>query len=95
MDHEHQWLAGFPRVVAHQREQAALTTSELADQIGVPAASVERWEDGTTLPTLPQFFRLAELFGWPIPRAIIEEGLACSADMETRPDGSRESLPLA
>ena len=76
MDKQHEWLAGFPPILRSKREQSAFTPAELADQVGVAPEAVESWEEGTSLPSLPEFFRLAELFGWPIPQAIVQEGLA-------------------
>jgi hypothetical protein len=29
--------------------------------------SVDAWEKGISLPTLPAFFELARVFGWPTP----------------------------
>ena len=42
-----------------------LTREELADELDLDVEAVHAWERGEDLPTLPQFFSLAELFGWP------------------------------
>jgi len=53
-----------------------LTEAELASLIAVPSDSVESWVAGKTLPSLPESFSLAEVFGWPIPEAFVRKGLA-------------------
>jgi DNA-binding XRE family transcriptional regulator len=68
------WLRWFPGILREGRERAALTPDELAHHLGVDEASVERWERGKDLPQLPEFFALAEVFGWPIPRVIVKRG---------------------
>jgi DNA-binding XRE family transcriptional regulator len=70
-----EWLNAFPKLVERERRKSMLTQAEFAVGVGVPTESVEAWETGESLPTLPEFFRLAEFFGWPIPRLIVEEGL--------------------
>ena len=72
--HKEDWLRWFPGILRAGREKAALTTEELAAELGVGEDNVERWEDGKDLPELPEFFAMAEIFGWPIPRAIVKDG---------------------
>jgi DNA-binding XRE family transcriptional regulator len=69
----------LPGILREWRQKAALTPEELAQHLGVDEASVERWERGKDLPQLPEFFALAEVFGWPIPRAIVKRGLLLGA----------------
>jgi DNA-binding XRE family transcriptional regulator len=75
MSDRDEWLIAFPGIVERERRKALLTQAEFAVGVGVETESVEAWEVGESLPTLPKFFRLAEFFGWPIPRLIVEEGL--------------------
>jgi DNA-binding XRE family transcriptional regulator len=70
-----EWIRALPGIVERERRKAMLTQAEFAVALDVPTESVEDWEAGESLPTLPEFFRLAEFFGWPIPRLIVEEGL--------------------
>ena len=70
-----EWLSAFPRIVEAEREKSQLTHEELAAHLGLDVGTIKAWEQGHALPTLPEFFGLAELFGWPIPRLIVEEGL--------------------
>ena len=58
--------------------KASLTPEELSEQLAIDVQVEQDWERGRSLPALPQFFDLAQLFGWPIPRLIVEEGLADS-----------------
>lgn len=74
MDSEQDWLVRFPKVLRSKRKQGQLTRSELAERIGVSVKAVKRWEAGEEFPTLPEFFRLATVFGWPIPQEVIEGG---------------------
>jgi transcriptional regulator with XRE-family HTH domain len=69
------WLSAFPGILRGEREKSSLTPAELAERLSLDVEVVEAWELGNSLPTLPHFFHLAELFGWPIPRLIVEEGL--------------------
>jgi transcriptional regulator with XRE-family HTH domain len=90
LEREHSWLARFPQILRAERLKAAFTREELADQIGVPIEEVGPWEEGVALPPLPEFFSLAEVFGWPIPRAIVEKKLVGSegstpASLKKRP----------
>jgi DNA-binding XRE family transcriptional regulator len=75
MSDRDEWLGAFPGIVQGEREKSALTQEELAGHLGLDVEAVDSWEQGYELPTLPQFFDLAELFGWPIPRLIVKEGL--------------------
>ena len=70
-----EWLNALPGIIEGEREKAALTREELASELDLEVEAVYAWERGEDLPTLPQFFSLAELFGWPIPRLIVREGL--------------------
>ena len=70
------WNEEFPRILRSHRERTMLTEAELAALIGVPLASVEGWVAGRSLPSLPEYFSLAEVFGWPIPEAFVAKGLA-------------------
>ena len=42
------------------REHAGITQETLADKIGVPARSVQRWESGDYLPSARNLCRLAD-----------------------------------
>ena len=75
MSTREEWLGAFPGILSGEREKSSLTPDELAERLSLDVEVVEDWELGNSLPTLPQFFHLAELFGWPIPRLIVEEGL--------------------
>ena len=75
MSSREEWLGAFPGILSGERTKLSLTTGELAAELSLDVEVVEGWETGDSLPTLPQFFHLAELFGWPIPRLIVEEGL--------------------
>jgi ribosome-binding protein aMBF1 (putative translation factor) len=69
------WLEAFPDIIRREREKSAFTNAELAERLELDVREIDSWEGGEALPTLPQFFVLAQLFGWPIPRLIVEEGL--------------------
>ena len=70
-----EWLSAFPGILTRERTKASLTPEELAEQLAIEVELEQGWEQGRSLPTLPQFFDLAQLFGWPIPRLLVEEGL--------------------
>ena len=70
------WNKEFPAILSSHRERTKLTEAELATTIDVPVESVTSWESGEALPSLPEYFSLAEVFGWPIPRAFVRQGLA-------------------
>lgn len=65
-------------MIAHYRKLGDLTQRELAEQVGVSAQAVSRWEQGasypdiTLLPALAQLFNVStdELFGRVIEREI-------------------------
>jgi transcriptional regulator with XRE-family HTH domain len=45
------------------RRSAGLTQKQLAEELGVEAITVSRWERGATSPSLPRLRRIAELTG--------------------------------
>jgi transcriptional regulator with XRE-family HTH domain len=73
-----EWLNAFPGILTRERTKASLTPEELAEKLAIEVELEQGWEQGRSLPTLPQFFELAQLFGWPIPRLLVEEGLTDS-----------------
>ncbi len=48
------------------REQAGLTTTQLADRLNVERTTVYKWESGENRPTADGLLRLAEFFRCPI-----------------------------
>ena len=68
MNRAEKWLERFPALVTKEREKLGLTRIELAERLGVTRQAVDSWERGISLPSLPQFLALAELFGWPMPK---------------------------
>lgn len=57
----------------YYREKSALTQKEVAERLGYSEKSVSKWEKGGSLPPLPVFFRLAELFHIPSEELLSEE----------------------
>ena len=62
-----EWLDGFPELLASGRRRLGLSRRDLAERLGVTRQALDLWERGVSLPSLPAFLSLAELFGWPSP----------------------------
>lgn len=48
------------------RSQKKITQAQLADMMDVTEITVNRWENGASLPRLQQIFKLSELSGHPV-----------------------------
>ena len=53
----------FGNFVCTLREKKGLTQVEIADMLGVTAAAVSKWENGSSKPRVDVLFRLAEILG--------------------------------
>ena len=53
----------FGNFVCALREQKGLTQAEVAEMLGVTAAAVSKWENGSSKPRVDVLFRLAEILG--------------------------------
>ena len=53
----------FGNFVCHLREKNGLTQAEVAHRLGVTAAAVSKWENGSSKPRVEILFRLAEMLG--------------------------------
>ena len=70
-----EWLDAFPSIIQGEREKAALTRDELAEELDLEVDAVQAWSGEGSCRRCRKFFSLAALFGWPIPRLIVREGL--------------------
>ena len=52
----------YPKMLKKYREKVLLTQTELAKELGVSFASVNRWENGQFEPTMKIKRKLAKLF---------------------------------
>ena len=53
----------FGNFVCHLREKNGLTQAEMAYRLGVTAAAVSKWENGSSKPRVEILFQLAEMLG--------------------------------
>ena len=53
----------FGNFVCALREKNGLTQAEIADKLGVTAAAVSKWENGSSKPRVEVLFKLAEILG--------------------------------
>ena len=53
----------FGNFVCKLREERGLTQAEVANQLGVTAAAVSKWENGSSKPRVEILFRLADILG--------------------------------
>ena len=53
----------FGNFVCTLREKNGLTQAEIADKLGVTAAAVSKWENGSSKPRVEVLFKLAEILG--------------------------------
>lgn len=54
-----------------RRQQSRVTQAALAQKIGVTQGALQKWEDGSTYPSLPNLVRLADALGCTLD-ALIE-----------------------
>lgn len=47
------------------RINAGLKQTDVANHLGVNVATVSSWETGKNTPSLKNFYKLCELYGWP------------------------------
>lgn len=47
------------------RVNAGLDQADVARELGVNIATVSSWETGKTQPSLENFHKLCQLYGWP------------------------------
>ena len=52
----------YPKMLKEYREKVLLTQTELAKELGVSFASVNRWENGQFEPTMKTKRKLKKLF---------------------------------
>ena len=53
----------FGNFVCMLREKKGLTQADVAEQLGVTAAAVSKWENGSSKPRVEVLFKLAEILG--------------------------------
>lgn len=53
----------FGNFVCKLREEKGLTQADIAEQLGVTAAAVSKWENGSSKPRVEVLFKLAEILG--------------------------------
>ncbi len=53
----------FGNFVCMLREQKGLTQADIANQLGVTAAAVSKWENGSSKPRVEVLFKLSEILG--------------------------------
>ena len=53
----------FGNFVCMLREKKGLTQADIAEQLGVTAAAVSKWENGSSKPRVEVLFKLAEILG--------------------------------
>ena len=61
-------ISGLGRAIAAERKRISLSQSELAEEAGVPADTVSKWERGIVAPPAEDLVRLARRFGVPVSR---------------------------
>lgn len=54
------------------RVNVGLDQSDVARELGVNIATVSSWETGKTRPSLNNFKRLCQLYGWPEQDVVLE-----------------------
>lgn len=70
------------------RSRAGLTLQQVADQLGLQAPSVHKWEKQVTSPTLRDVIRLAEIY------QIAPEAFFVDPSADSEPTGSTERLAV-
>jgi transcriptional regulator with XRE-family HTH domain len=85
-------IPGLAHQIRAARQQAGLSQTDLARQLGIRQSSVGQWERGATTPTLGMFRRLVAVLGpWPLLQALLPAGttiLQAAADQQAdQPDG--------
>jgi putative transcriptional regulator len=61
---------GLPEKLQRLREQAGLSQAALADKAGVPARSIQNWEQGHRAPRAPALLALARALEVPVETLI-------------------------
>ena len=54
------------------RKQKGITQEELANELGVSAQAVSKWENGTSDPSTSNLFALAKLYGISVEELLKE-----------------------
>ena len=54
------------------RVNAGLTQQEVANELDVALSTVRNWENGTTMPKLPYFVKLCQLYNMPMDSIFFE-----------------------
>jgi transcriptional regulator with XRE-family HTH domain len=67
-------VPGLAHQIRAARQQAGLSQTDLAHQLGIRQSSVGQWERGATTPTLGMFRRMVAVLGpWPLLQALLPE----------------------
>lgn len=78
----------FGARIAQYRKDAVMTQEQMAQELGITAQAVSKWENGQSLPDITQLPRLAELFDVSIDALF---GMEPAAQEE--PEFTAEALP--
>lgn len=57
-------FADLPHLLHTARRKLGVSQEEVARKIGVSLGTYRNWEKGRTKPEVPNFFSLADYFGW-------------------------------
>ena len=60
------FLVNLPGLLRTERKQNHWTQKELADKMNMTTQSYQAYESGKSIPTLPNFIRLADIFDVPL-----------------------------
>ena len=55
-------MSNFPNIIKELRKNKNLTQSDLAKQLGLTRASVNAWEIGAGMPSIPVLVKISETF---------------------------------
>lgn len=55
------------------RINAGLDQTTVAKELGVNVATISRWENGKSQPTIDQFRKMCAMYGWPEADIILDD----------------------
>ena len=70
--------------ISAQRRQAGMTQEELAEQLGISAQAVSKWENGHNLPDIENLILIADILKMPYTALIDEDYESVALPMRSR-----------
>lgn len=58
---------GLGEEIRRARLEAGWSQFDLAKKVGIAPSELSKYETGAYEPSLPNYFRLCKVFGWPLP----------------------------